>query len=126
MKIINSFRFISNLIDNLTEKLYQKNVTLANVFLIMVKLKIILLLCTCIKCEKYKFELEEKLNDKIYNSEILRTYRFCDWDLNKFLLLLRKWVYPYKYIDSWSKIKKISLPNKERLYSSLNLEYISN
>ena len=69
---------LSNLIDNLTEKLYRENVTLANVFLIMVKLKIILLLCTCIKCEKYKFELEEKLNDKIYNSEILRTYRFCD------------------------------------------------
>ena len=32
---------LSNLIDNLTEKLYQKNVTLANVFLIMEKLKII-------------------------------------------------------------------------------------
>ena len=114
------------MIDNLTEKLYQKKCYTCKCLLDYGKVENNLLLCTCIKCEKYKFELEEKLNDKIYSSEILRTYRFCDWNLNKFLLLLRKEVYPYEYIDSWSKIKKTSLPNKELLYSSLNLEYISN
>ena len=30
-------------------------------------------------------------------------YKFCDGDLNKFVLLLRKGVYPYKYMDSWER-----------------------
>lgn len=63
---------------------------------------------------------------EIYNLETLRTYRFRDWDLNKFVLLLRKGVYPYEYIDNWSKFKKASLLKKENLYGSLNLENISN
>ena len=41
-------------------------------------------------------------------------------DFNKFALLLRKGVYPYKYIDSWGKFDEESLPNKEYWYSNLN------
>ena len=33
-----------------------------------------------------------------------RIYQFCNGDLNKFVLLLRKCVYPYEYMDSWKKI----------------------
>ena len=29
------------------------------------------------------------------------TYQFCNGDLNKFVWLLRKGVYPYEYMDSW-------------------------
>ena len=39
--------------------------------------------------------------------------------------MLRKDVYPYEYMDSWSKFNETSLPNKEDIYSSLNMEDIA-
>ena len=52
-------------------------------------------------------------------------YQFCNGNLNKFILLLRKGVYPYEYMDSWEKFDETTLPPKEAFYSNLNLEYIS-
>ena len=46
-------------------------------------------------------------------------------DANKFVLLLRKGVYPYEYIDSWEKFNEITLPDKESFYSKLNKEGIT-
>ena len=45
-------------------------------------------------------------------------------DINKFILLLRKGVYPYEYMDDWEKFNEIKLPEKEEFYSNLNLEDI--
>ena len=39
-------------------------------------------------------------------------YRFCNGDLNKFVWLLRKGVYPYEYVDSWERFDETSLPDK--------------
>ena len=52
-------------------------------------------------------------------------YQFCSGDLNKFILLLRKGVYPFEYMDSWEKIEETTLPPKEAFYSNLHLEDIS-
>ena len=52
-------------------------------------------------------------------------YQFCNGDLNKFVLLLRKGVYPYEYIDGWEKFYETSLPDKTAFYSELNLEDIT-
>ena len=52
------------------------------------------------------------------------TYSFCDNDLNKFILLLRKGVYSYEYMDSWEKFNETSLPSKRDFYSNLNMEDI--
>ena len=41
-----------------------------------------------------------------------RTYKFCNGNLNKFALLLRKGVYPYEYTDSWERFNETSLPPK--------------
>ena len=38
------------------------------------------------------------------------------------MLLLRKGVYPYEYMDSW---ERLSLPDKESFYSNLNMENIT-
>ena len=53
------------------------------------------------------------------------TYNFCDNDLNKFILLLKKGVYPYEYMDNWEKFDETSIPDKESFYSSLNMENIN-
>ena len=46
-------------------------------------------------------------------------------DTNKFILLLRKAVYLYEYMDNWEKFNEISLPEKEKFYSHLNMENIT-
>ena len=50
--------------------------------------------------------------------------QFCNGDLIKFILLLRKGVYHYKYMDSWEKFDETKLQPKEVFYSNLNLENI--
>ena len=50
------------------------------------------------------------------------THEFCDGDINKFILLLRKGVYPYEYIDNWKRFNETSLPDKEDFYSHLKIE----
>ena len=40
------------------------------------------------------------------------------------MLLLRKGVYPYEYIDDWDRFNEEKLPNKGDFYSSLNMEDI--
>ena len=52
-------------------------------------------------------------------------YEFCNEDINKFILLLRKGVYPYEYMDIWKRFDETSLPDKEAFYSSLNMEDIT-
>ena len=51
-------------------------------------------------------------------------YKFCNCDLNKLALLLRKAVYPYEYMDSCERFDEKSLPPKKAFYSKLNLEDI--
>ena len=46
--------------------------------------------------------------------ESFQIYQFCDGDINKFVLLLRKGVYPYEYMDSWKRFDETSLPDKKR------------
>ena len=65
---------------------------------------------------------------KNFNKELIKrlanTYNFCNRDLNKFIFLLRKGVYPYEYMDNWERFEETSLPDKESFYSSLNMENI--
>ena len=55
----------------------------------------------------------------------LGIYQFCNSDLNKFFLLLRKSVYPYEYMDTSGKLDQNTLLRKKDFYSNLNLEDIS-
>ena len=46
----------------------------------------------CVHCNK---NYEKEFDDDLPN-----TYRFCDGDINRFFLMLRKGVYSYKHMDS--------------------------
>ena len=79
------------------------------------------LIFKCIDCEKeYEKEFNKELIERFANA-----YKFCDNDLNKFIMLLRKGVYPYEYMDGWDKFNGKVLPSKESFYSNLTLENIS-
>ena len=52
-------------------------------------------------------------------------HKFCNGNLNKFVMLLRKGAYPYEYMDSWERFNEASLPSKKYFYSELKLEDIS-
>ena len=52
-------------------------------------------------------------------------YEFSDGDINKFILLLRKGVYPYEYMDGLERFDETTLPDKEAFYGSLNMEDIT-
>ena len=79
------------------------------------------LIFRCFKCKKnYEKDFSKELIQRFAN-----TYEFCNGDLNRFILLLRKSVYPYEDIDSWERFNETSLPEKEAFYSSVNMEDIT-
>ena len=72
-------------------------------------------------CNKsYQRKFDEKLKERYFN-----TYKISDHDNNKFILLLRKVVYFYEYMDDWEKFNETLLPEKEDFYSHLNMEDIN-
>ena len=74
----------------------------------------------CLICNKYcQIKFNEKLKERFFN-----TYKFSNHD-NKFILLLWKGLETNEYIDDWEKINKTSTPEKEDIYSHLNMEGIT-
>ena len=63
--------------------------------------------------------------DENLKERFCSTFNFSNRDSNKFILLLRKGVYPYEYMDDWEKFNETSLPEKEDFYSHLNMEDIT-
>ena len=116
---------LSNLADNLSE-INNKN---CKKYMERNKIKSE---CRYIKQKENKLIYKyKKCNDISYKSVngFIEKFRsiceFCNKDLNKFVLLIRKGVYPYEYMDSWEKFNERSLPDKEYFYSQLNLECIT-
>ena len=65
------------------------------------------------------------IDNNVLIKRFYNTYQLCDNDINKFSLLSRKGVYPYEYMDSWKRFNETELPSKDRFYSELSLEDIS-
>ena len=125
---------LSNLVNNLPEGLHRIRCTLGDegkkcencgikykychCFFNIQTLKMIAKFLSCSKSYQQKFN--KTLKEIFFN-----TYKFSNHDKNKFILLLRKGVYPYEYMDDWEKFNQMLLPKKEFFYSHLNMEDIT-
>ena len=107
------------LVDNLSEGIHNNKCANCESCLDYVKTKNEKLLLKCFNCKTYY--------EKDFNKELIKkfknTYSFCNNDINKLVLLLRKGVYPYEYMDSWERFNE-TLLRKEDYYSNLNMENI--
>ena len=68
----------------------------------------------------------KRILKKDFHKELIKRfaniYEFCNGDIDKFIFLLRKGFYRYKYMDSLERFHETSLPDKEAFYSNLNME----
>ena len=125
IKFIDSFRFVatslSKLVNNLTEGIHNDKCNKCESNLCFVNAMNETLTFECVDCKKeYKKDLNKKLIERFSN-----VYEFCNYDMNKFMILLRKGVYPYEYMDEWDKFNEKELPSKGSFYSNLTMEDIS-
>ena len=129
IKFIDSLRFmsssLSSLVDNLAadeiKNIFSYECEYCNNKLENLRFKDKNMLFKFFQCNSwYKKQFEHDLINKFKN-----TYEFCNKDISKFILLLRKGIYPYEYIESWEKFDETSLLDKEAFYSCLNMENIT-
>ena len=125
IKFIDSYRFmsmpLSKLIDNLSEGIHNHKFADCESCLDYVwSTKNEKLILKCFNCEQYYRKKFKKELIKKFAS----TNEFCNKDLHKFILLLRKGVHPYEYMDNWERFNETLLPSKESFYSNLNMENI--
>ena len=113
---------LSNLVSNLSEGLHNDTYIDCKSCLDYMTTKDEQLIFRCFRCKK---NYEKKINKKLIQ-RFASIYELCNEDLNKFILLLRKGVYPYQYMDSWQRFDEKLLPDKEAFYSNLNMEDITN
>ena len=90
-----------NLVDNLPEGIQKIKCKDANDNLIKHK---------CLSRNKnYSKKIDEELKNWFKN-----TFKFSN-DINRFILLVRKGVYPSKFMNGWKKFHETSLPEKEEV-----------
>ena len=124
-KFIDSFRFmsssLSSLVDNISDGFHCDKCIDCKPYLVYMMTKDDQLIFRCFECKKN----DQKDFNKDITNGFANTYQFCNKGIYKFILLLRKGIYPCKYIDSWERLDETSLPDREAFYSSLNMEGIT-
>ena len=113
---------LSSLVDNLSEGLHSEKCADCKSHLDYLSVKDDKLILRCFECKKKNYE--KKFNKEL-TKRFRNTYEFCDKDINKFILLLRKGVYPYEYIDNWKRFDETLLLEKEAFCSNLFIEDIT-
>ena len=114
-KYIDSAQFmatsLSNLVDNLTEGIYNIKCTDCDCLLEYGSVKDNLTKYKCLSCNKvYSNKIDEELKKQFRN-----ILKFSNNGINKFVLWLTKDVYPYEYMDEWETFNETTLPEKKFL-----------
>ena len=129
LRFINSFRFIKSSLDKLVDNLSEinnktcthcKERSKTTQYYEFVKLSEDSLMYKCLKCKEKSYKPIKPQIDKLS-----KTYGISNYDNEKFILLLRKGVYPYEYMDDWKRFNETELPLKEAFISNLNMTNIS-
>ena len=76
------------------------------------------------KCLSWNKDYSNKIDEE-QNKRSKNTLKLSNNDINKFILSLRKGVYPYEYMDEWERFNEIELTEKDEFYSNLNMEDIT-
>ena len=112
---------LSNLVDNLAKGIHKIKCKDCDCFLEYEKAKDNLIKHKCLSCNKnYSNKIDEKLKKRFKN-----TCKFCNNDIDKFISLLTKVVYPNKYMNDWEKFNEATLREKEEFHSNLNTEDVT-
>ena len=129
LRFIDSFRFMSSSLDSLTDNLSEiNNKTCVKCkervksvqYCKFIDLSKSRLRYKCLKCDDISYKSIDPLIKKFSN-----TYRLRNNDNERFVLLLRKGVYPYEYMNDWNKFDETELPLKKEFDSDLNMSSIS-
>ena len=111
---------LSSLVNNSAEGIHKVKCKNCGCFLEYESVKDNLIKYKCFSCNKdYSNKLDEKLKKKFNNA-----FKFSNNYINEFILLLRKGIYPYEYMDHWEKFNETALPEKEEFCSNLNIEVL--
>ena len=129
LKFLDSFRFIRSSLDFLVDNLSEinnktciscKEKSKATQYCEFVKLNKNMLLYKCLNCKAISCKSLKPLINNFSN-----TYKLSNNDNERFLLLLRKGVYPYEYIDDWKIFDETELPSIKDQYGNLNMKNIN-
>ena len=83
----------------------------------------------CLSCNKnYLIKVSEEFKNiqekKKIKKRFKNTFKISNNNVNKLILLLRKGVYPYEYMDGLEKFNETSSHRKEDFYSNLKMKDI--
>ena len=102
---------LSSLVDNLIEGIHKIKCKDCDCFLKYESVKDNSIKYKSLSCNhNYSNKIDEELKKRFRN-----TFKFSDNNISKFILLLRKGVYPYESMDDWERLNKISLPENRIL-----------
>ena len=129
LKFIGGFRFmsasLSKFVDNLSE-IYQKECKASeerrniNSECNFIELENNKLNC---KCKEFNKKSSKSINESI--EKFPNMDQFCNGDINKIVLLLRKIIYLYEHMDSWERFNETSILDEKAFYSELYSEDIT-
>ena len=120
LRFIDSARFMMGSLDthvNNLSGLYDCDCTDKNKQQTKIKYNDKLVCARCKSCTKRSKQTIKSLKDKFPS-----TYQLTKGNIDKFIFLLRKGVYPCEYMNRWERFDEKHLPPIDKFYSNLNLK----